>query len=476
MLWRSTSAKKGRLRARGSTRRRSFRRVRGRAGRAAPPTAPGSARKPSPGPAVGPSEPPPGPCGTRVAARRIGRRPGRRTTATRLTDLPWWKDTQLLRERPDASHAGDPPASCCGSAAPVAGSGGAAGNPLRYSAPAADPGKGLTLRFSDAMMDRKVATLATVLLMGQASGAWARTGGDAPALQPAAADSVQRDPDRLAGGFEETKGRRSARVARKLGVGLLSGSVLTIVGRHRVDFAHAIGPGAGAILGVVLVDRPSWNGNRRSPFLALAGSSVGVLAGALIVPDPSSAAWNRQWHLLLPPMGATIASELWRDPSQVSRLPIADARRTEAIDIGRTSVRIARKLGDGAGLGTLSGFTAAWILLSGDSGSDGIGAPAAFAAGWLPGSIAGTAYGVSHLDPYDRFPMALFGSLLGSVVGLWASDLSGPWSGILPLFVCPAISATIASELSRSPPESGGLSIGLIPGPRALSMVATLHY
>lgn len=346
--------------------------------------------------------------------------------------------------------------------------------PATLLRPATDPGKGLTLRFSDEMMDRTAATLAAVLLMGHASGAWARTGGDAPALQPAAADSVQGDPDRLAGEFEETKGRRSARVARKLGVGLLSGSVLAIAGRHRVAFAHAIGPGAGAILGVVLVDRPSWNGNRRSPFLALAGASVGVLAGTLIVADPSYAAWSRQWHLLFAPVGATIASELWRDPSQVSRLPMADARRTEAIDIGRTGVRIARKLGDGAGLGTLWGFTAGWILLT---GQDGIGAPAAFAAGWLPGSIAGTAYGVSHLDPYDRFPMALFGSLLGSVVGLWASDLSGSgWSGILPLFVCPAISATMASELSRSPPESGGLSIGLMPRPGALSMVATLHY
>ena len=335
-----------------------------------------------------------------------------------------------------------------------------------------------TLGFSDPM-DRKVATLAAVLLMGHASGAWARTGGDTPALKPAAPDSMQGDPDRLAGEFEETKGRRSARVARKLGVGVLSGSALAIVGRHRVGFAYRIGPGAGAILGVVLVDPPSWSGDRRSPFLALAGSSVGVLAGSLMVPGPVSAAWYRQWPLILPAIGATVASEIWRESAQVSRLPIApkpDASRMPR-DTGRAEVRIAKKLGTGAGLGTLSGFVSAGMLLSAvDLGPDGIGAPLVFVVGWFPGSLLGTAYGVSHLDPYDRFIVPLAGSLLGSVAGIWATDFSGSgWSDALPLFVCPAIGATIASEFSRSPPEPGHLSIDLMPGPgRNVSMVVTL--
>ena len=324
-----------------------------------------------------------------------------------------------------------------------------------------------------------VATLVVVLLMGQASTAWARPGGVTAAPKQAAPDSMQGDPDSLAGEFEKTKARRSARVARKLGVGVLSGSALAIVGRHRVGFAHGIGPGAGAILGVVLVDPPSWSGDRRSPFLALAGSSAGVLAGSLMVPGSLSDAWYRQWPLLLPAIGATVASEIWRESAQASRLPIApkpDARRTPR-DTGRAEVRSAKKLGAGTGLGSLSGFVAGGMLLSTvDLGPDGIGANFAFLVGWLPGSILGTAYGVSHLDPYDRFSMALFGSLLGSVAGIWGTDFSGSrWLDAWPLFVCPAAGATITSELSRNPPEPRRLSIDLMPGPGGhLTMVVTL--
>ena len=338
------------------------------------------------------------------------------------------------------------------------------------------PEKELTLGFSDHMMDKRAATLAAVLLMGHASTAWARTGGDPPVLKPAAPDSMQGNPDSPAGEFEKTKARRSVRVARKLGVGVLSGSALAIVGRHRVGFAHRIGPGAGAVVGVLLVDPPSWSGDLRSPLLALAGSSVGVLAG-LGVPDRYLP--NGQWPLILPAIGATVASEIWRESAQVSRLPIAakpDARRTPR-DTGRAEVRVAKKLGAGTSLGTLSGFVSANMLLSTvDLGPDGFGAPLVVVVGWFPASILGTAYGVSHLDPHDRFSMALFGSLLGSVAGIWASDFSGSsWSGGLPLLVCPAIGATIASELSRTPPKPGRLSIDLMPGPGGhLSMVVTL--
>lgn len=296
--------------------------------------------------------------------------------------------------------------------------------------------------------------------MWHASTAWARTGGNPPVLKPAAADSMQGDPGSLPREFEKTQTRRSARVARKVGVGVLSGSALAIVGRHRIGYAHRIGPGAGAILGVVLVDPPSWSGDRRSPFLALAGSSVGVLAGSLMVPGSLSAAWYRQWPLLLPAIGATVASEIWRESAQVSRLPTAAkpvaTRRPK--DTGRAEVRIAKKLGAGAGLGTLSGLVSAGMLLSTvDLGPDGIGAPLVFVVGWFAGSMLGTAYGVSHLDPYDRFSMALFGSLLGSVAGIWGTDFSGSrWLDAWPLFVCPAAGATITSELSRNPPEPGG--------------------
>ena len=309
--------------------------------------------------------------------------------------------------------------------------------------------------------------------------AWGRTGGDPPVLKPAAPDSMQGNPDSPAGEFEKTKARRSVRVARKLGVGVLSGSALAIAGRHRVGYAHRIGPGAGAVVGVVLVDPPSWSGDRRSPFLALAGSSVGVLAGSLMGPGSLSAAWYRQWPLILPAVGATVASEIWRESAQVSRLPIApkpDARGMPR-DTGRTGARIAKKLGAGAGLGTLSGLVSAGMLLSAVAlGSDGIGLPLVFLVGGFPGILLGTAYGVSHLDPYDRFLMSLIGSLGGLAVGIWATDFSGSgWSDFWPLMVCPAAGATITSELSRNPPEPGRLSIDLMPGPGGnLSMVVTL--
>ena len=219
------------------------------------------------------------------------------------------------------------------------------------------------------MMDRKITTLGSVLLMGLASAAFARADSThaegksvtvaSPALKPAG---------RLAGEFEKTQTRRSTRVARKLGVGLLSGSVFSIAGRHKdFELGYKVGPAAGAMVGVMLVDPPSWSSNRRSSLLALAGSSVGALAGFMAVPDPLSREWHDRWPLLLPAIGATIASELWRDPSQVSRLPIArvpDAKATREIDTRITGVRIASKLGAGAGLGILSGLTAGGILLS----------------------------------------------------------------------------------------------------------------
>ncbi len=90
--------------------------------------------------------------------------------------------------------------------------------------------------------------------------------------------------------------------------------------------------------------------------------------------------------------------------------------------------------------------------------------------------MLGTACGVSHLDPYDRFSMALFGSLLGSVAGIWGTDFSGSgWLDAWPLFVCPAAGATITSELSRNPPKPGGFTISLMPGyGRHVSLVVAL--
>ena len=159
--------------------------------------------------------------------------------------------------------------------------------------------------------------LFAILLMRHGS-AWAET------ETVATPKSAVADSTHVEGGFRKTPGWRSARIVRKLGVGVFLGSVLSIVSRHK-DFGSgytigpAVGATAGAIVSVISVDPPSWSDNRRSLFLALAGSSVGALVSIMAVPDPSSVEWFDLWPFFVSPtVGATIASELWRDPSQVS--------------------------------------------------------------------------------------------------------------------------------------------------------------
>ena len=310
-----------------------------------------------------------------------------------------------------------------------------------------------------------------------------------PAPKSAVTDSTHVDSGRAAGGFRKTTGRRSARIVRKLGVGVFSGSVLSIVSRHK-DFGSgytigpAVGATAGAIVSVISVDPPSWSDNRRSLFLALAGSSVGALVGSMAVPDPSSVEWYDLWPFFVSPaIGATLASELWRDPSQVSRLPIGLKRMEVVTDTKETGKRITKKLTTGALVGLTGGFLGAAVGFSlaaedcpgGDEG-DFCGLGAAL-AGLFVGGIGysvGTAIGVSVVDPHDLFIMSLGGSVVGLIGGVWLTSASGAlWPS---LFVSPVAFATMMSELSRSPSEARRVSIGLMPSPRHLSMVATLRF
>ena len=218
---------------------------------------------------------------------------------------------------------------------------------------------------------------------------------------------------------------------------------------------------------MISVDPPSWSHNRRSLFLALAGSSVGALVGIMAVPDPSSVEWYHLWPFFVSPaIGATLASELWRDPSQVSRLPIDLKKMEEVTDTKETGKRITKKLTTGALVGLTGGFlgaAAGYFLF-----------PGHYYRGGLVGYSIGTAAGVSVVDPHDLFTISLGGSVVGLIEGVWLTSASGAlWPS---LFVSPVAFATMMSELSRSPPEARRFSIGLMPSPRHLSMVATLRF
>ena len=89
---------------------------------------------------------------------------------------------------------------------------------------------------------------------------------------------------------------------------------------------------------------------------------------------------------------------------------------------------------------------------------------------------AGTAYGVSRIDPHDRFFFPLLGSLLGFGTGIWLTS-AGQGELWLSIFVSPVAFATAMSELSRKPPQTRRISVGLVPNSnRNLSAVATLRF
>ena len=120
-----------------------------------------------------------------------------------------------------------------------------------------------------------------------------------------------------------------------------------------------------------------------------------------------------------------------------------------------------------------------------EPGGDGLGQPVIFYYFGLPGYTVGAAFGVSQVDPHDRFVASMMGSLLGLGAGGGLVAMTGN-----PYFVlaCPIASVALAvwlSEDSRNrlgeptsnPSEVPGFSIGLEPSPRGcLSAVATLRF
>ena len=150
-----------------------------------------------------------------------------------------------------------------------------------------------------------------------------------------------------------------------------------------------------------------------------------------------------------------------------------------AADFSSPAKRLTLKLGAGIAYG-FTGALAGAILgassfhyLSGAhncSGDQSCGLAAAYGGltGLVTGYSIGSAIGVSSVDPNDRFFACLAGSLVG--IGFGSLMLSKDWShgfwGTSPLFLWSPVLATIASEMSRKPPESHRFSIGLAPGSR----------
>lgn len=153
------------------------------------------------------------------------------------------------------------------------------------------------------------------------------------------------------------------------------------------------------------------------------------------------------------------------------------AVETEAAeDYSSPAKRLPLKLIRGIGFGFTGGLAGAALggfslsygsECSGDQ-SCGLGAMVGAGIGGLSGYLIGSAIGVSSVDPDDRFLACLAGSLVG--MGLGSFMLSKDWPhsfrGISPLFLGSLVGATIASEMSRNPPESPRFSIGLAPGSR----------
>ena len=131
-------------------------------------------------------------------------------------------------------------------------------------------------------------------------------------------------------GTGESDASKGERIARKLEVGVATGYLLSLLGAGALGVGGSpggailgavVGSAAGAVVGVISVDPPDRNNNSKSLFLGLAGSSVGAMLSFAV------AASRDRWFdslstLLCPSIGATIASELWREPPESRRFSI----------------------------------------------------------------------------------------------------------------------------------------------------------
>ena len=162
----------------------------------------------------------------------------------------------------------------------------------------------------------------------------------------------------------------------------------------------------------------------------------------------------------------------------IDTLFVIETTETPSMRMEYMPGRIVSKLVGGVLCGGLFGFAGSLVTgkvscKKSDSGE--ICGLLSFAVGGAIGYTVGVPFGVSVLDPHDRFTYSLAGSLIGGAAGLGMLYMS---EDIWPaLVICPLVGATVMSEFSRELPENRRVSIGLLPGPKGrLSAVATLRF
>lgn len=166
------------------------------------------------------------------------------------------------------------------------------------------------------------------------------------------------------------------------------------------------------------------------------------------------------------------------DPEEFEKSRLPDTRET--------GKRIARKLAAGALAGIIPSYALGIILteisgVRGNSDEVNFGAGLFFEASLILGYPVGAGIGVSWVDPRDRFILSLAGSAVGFVVGI---ALTGEHNFLedsrwetWPIYTCPLIGATVASELWRKPLETRRVTIDVMPDSKGhLSVGATLHF
>ena len=220
---------------------------------------------------------------------------------------------------------------------------------------------------------------------------------------------------------------------------------------------------------LVLVGSPSPDAIARASALA----TVAIEAATVATPFPSSEDQD------------STQADSGRVEGELTETPDRLSARTARGDHRNTGERIALKLRNGviaSGIFQLGGI----VLI----GSNSIAGP-------LPGAIIGSAVGavagVLRVDPparsrnFQKLFMSLAGSSIGTMVaGLVTSrDTYYGLPDVLALLVCPAVGATIATEVWSKPipaeikskPEASRFSIGIVPAPkRGLSAIATLRF
>ena len=160
-------------------------------------------------------------------------------------------------------------------------------------------------------------------------------------------------------------------------------------------------------------------------------------------------------------------------------MPDSLSVKTSKRDGRGISKRIVKKLGGGV-LGGSGGAVLGAVLGAIGTGGGGAADGVPLVLGGLFGYMAGTAVGVTWVDPRDHFISTLLGSLIGMVVGL--KEMSNhfhieKWSESWPVFAYPVIGATTMSELSRYIPASSHLSLGMAPDRRGrMSAVVALRF